>query len=150
MDKIKNLGTDKAYEKNRLFVQAYNSKDKNLVPIQSPTIKQVSQRLIVCLAAKFKDNDNIQLYLRDIMQANVQSTSDMNRDFCIQPLFLLISLLGASSDFIIKVIKLLYGVSKVGIPWFASYHTYNKGTLGMTKSKYDPCLLYRSSTLAIV
>ena len=84
------------------------------------------------------------------MQANVQSTSDLNRDFCIQPLLLLISLLGASSDFIIKVIKPLYGVSKVSIPWFASYHTYNKETLGTTKSKYDPCLLYRSSPLAIV
>ena len=68
VDEIKNPGTDKAYEKSRLVVQAYNDKDKNLVLTQSPTIQRVSQRLIVCLASIFQDNDNIKLYLRDITQ----------------------------------------------------------------------------------
>ena len=39
VDKIKNLGTDKAYEKSRLVVQAYNDQEKDLVLTQSPTIQ---------------------------------------------------------------------------------------------------------------
>ncbi len=84
-DEIMNPGTDKAYEKSRLVVQAYNDKDKNLVLTHSPTIQQVSRRLIVDLAAMFQDNDKIKLSLRDITQAYVQSTSNLNRDFYIQP-----------------------------------------------------------------
>lgn len=62
-DKIKNPGTDKAYEKSRLTVQAYNDKDKDLILTQSLTIQRVSQRFIVCLAAIFQNNKNIKLYL---------------------------------------------------------------------------------------
>ena len=70
MDEIKNPGTDKAFEKSRLVVQAYNDQGKELVLTQSPTIQRVSQRLILCIAAmKLYDDtlyDDIRLYLRDI------------------------------------------------------------------------------------
>ena len=70
VDEIKHAGTDKAYEKSRLVVQAYNDQEKDLVLTQSPTIQRVSQRLIVCLAAMFQDN-NIKLYLQDVTQAYI-------------------------------------------------------------------------------
>ena len=38
VDKIKHFGTDKAFKKLRLVVQAYNNQKKDLVLIQSPTI----------------------------------------------------------------------------------------------------------------
>lgn len=38
VDEIKNVGTDKAFEKSRLVVQAYNDLNKDLVLTQSPTI----------------------------------------------------------------------------------------------------------------
>lgn len=63
VDEIRNPGTDKAYEKSWLIIQAYNNKEKHFILIQSPIIERVSQRLIVCLAAMFQDNDNIKLYL---------------------------------------------------------------------------------------
>ena len=150
VDEMMNPGTDKAYVKSRLVVKADNDKDKNLVLTQSPAIQRVSQRLIVCLAAMFKDNDNIKLYLQDITQAYVQSTFDLNRDFYIRPPPELISLLDASSDWIIKVLKLLYGVPEAGNHWFATYHTHYKEKLGMTESTYDPCLFYRFGPLRIV
>jgi hypothetical protein len=50
VDEIKHLGTDKAFEKSRLVVQAYNDQDKNLILTQSPTIQRVSQRIILALA----------------------------------------------------------------------------------------------------
>ena len=150
VDEVKNAGTDKAYEKSRLVVQAYNDQEKDLVLTQSPTIQRVSQRLIVCLAAMLQDNNNIKLYLRDITQAYVQSTSELNRDFYIQPPLELISLLGAKSDCIVKVMKPLYGVPEAGNHWFAIYHTHHKEKLGMTKSTYDSCLFFRSEPLGIV
>jgi hypothetical protein len=63
VDEIKNKGTDKAFKKSRLVVQAYNDQEKELVLTQSPTIQRVSQRLILCLAAILPQ---AQLYLRDI------------------------------------------------------------------------------------
>lgn len=39
VNKIKNLGIDKAYKKSRLVVQAYNNKNKNLILTQSPIIQ---------------------------------------------------------------------------------------------------------------
>lgn len=38
MDEIKNPGTEKAFEKSRLVVQAYNDADKTFVLTESPTI----------------------------------------------------------------------------------------------------------------
>lgn len=39
VDKIKNLGTDKVYEKSWLFVQTYNNKEKDFVLTQLPIIQ---------------------------------------------------------------------------------------------------------------
>jgi hypothetical protein len=63
VDEVKNQGTDKAYKKSRLVVQAYNNLEKDIVLTQSPTIQRVSQRLVLCLAAIMPDK---KLYLRDI------------------------------------------------------------------------------------
>jgi hypothetical protein len=70
VDEIKNPGTDSAFEKSRLVVQAYNDNEKELVITQSPTIQRVSQRLILCIAT-IKIKDNIHLYLRDISQVYI-------------------------------------------------------------------------------
>ena len=51
IDKIKNKGTNKAFKKSQLIIQAYNDLEKELVLTQSPTIQQVSQWLILCIAA---------------------------------------------------------------------------------------------------
>lgn len=81
VDEVKHPGTDKAYEKSRLVVQAYNDHEKELVLTQSPTIQRISQRLILCIAAMGKHD----LYLRDISQAYVQSATTLNRDFYVRP-----------------------------------------------------------------
>ena len=61
----------------------------------------------------FQDN-NIKLYLQDITQTYVQSTLNLNQEFYIRPPLELISLFGASSDCVLKVIKPLYGVPEAG------------------------------------
>ena len=49
-----------AFEKSRLIVQAYINHGKNEILTQSPTIQQMSQRLILALAAYMSQYD---LYL---------------------------------------------------------------------------------------
>lgn len=44
---IKHEGTERAFEKSRLVVQAYNDQGKSIVLTQSPTIQRLSQRLIL-------------------------------------------------------------------------------------------------------
>ncbi len=51
VDNIKNLYTDKTYEKNRPVVHAYNNSKKNLVLMHSPKISEVNQDIGSCFLA---------------------------------------------------------------------------------------------------
>ena len=144
VDEIKNRGTDKAFEKSRLVVQAYNDHEKNVVLTQSPTIQRVSQRLILCIAAMIQGNGT-HLYLRDISQACVQSLTKLNRDFYIRPPHELGVELGIGKDSILKVVKPLYGVPEAGNHWFTTYHAHHTKELKMNQSTYDPCLLWSNT-----
>jgi hypothetical protein len=146
VDEIKNPGTDKAFEKSRLVVQAYNDQEKELVLTQSPTIQRVSQRLILCIAAIGLHS----LYLRDISQAYVQSTTNLNREFYVRPPRELQSELGIGKDTVLKVLKPLYGVPEAGNHWFKTYHSHHVQQLHMDQSTYDPCLLQSNEPFGIV
>ena len=149
VDEVKNKGTDKAFEKSRLVVQAYNDQEKDIVLTQSPTIQRVSQRLILCIAAMLADDEK-HLFLRDISQAYVQSTTKLNRDFFISAPIELTTRLGITKGSILKVVKPLYGVPEAGNHWFKTYHTHHLNELGMSQSTYDPCLLYRNKPFGVV
>src|SRR5271155_1799902 len=149
VDEIKNPGTDLAFEKSRLVVQAYNDAEKKLVLTQSPTIQRVSQRLILCIAA-MKLRDDMHLYLRDISQAYVQSATNLNREFYVRPPRELENELGIGKDSVLKVLKPLYGVPEAGNHWFKTYHSHHVQQLNMEQSTYDPCLLYSNKPLGIV
>ncbi|KAI1001416.1 hypothetical protein K3495_g6784 [Podosphaera aphanis] len=138
VDEVKFKGTDKAFEKSRLVVQAYNDHGKDFVLTQSPTIQRVSQRLIVCMASCIPDTN---LYLRDISQAYVQSTTKLNRDFYIRPPPELKAELGLEEKVLLKVVKPLYGVPEAGNHWFRTYHNHHTKELFMTQSTFDSCLL---------
>ncbi len=108
VDAVKNSGTEKAFEKSRLVMQAFNDQNKIFVLTQSSIIQRISQRLIICLAVTL----SMKLYLRDITQIYVQSRSILNRDFYVQSFSKLIKLMRISHDCILKMIKSLYDVSK--------------------------------------
>ena len=135
VDEIKNIGTANAFEKSRLVVQAYNDHDKMSILTQSPTIQRMSQRLILALSAI---NPQLSLYLRDITQAYVQSSTSLNRQFYIRPPIEF----GLENGTVMKVIKPLYGVPEAGAHWFNTYHTHHINKLSMMESTYDSCLLY--------
>jgi hypothetical protein len=139
VDEIKNKGTDKAFEKSRLVVQAYNDEEKTAVLTQSPTIQRVSQRILLAIAATFPEYS---VYLRDITQAYTQSTTTLNRDFYITPP----KGVAQWDGFYLKVVKPLYGVPEAGNHWFRTYQKHHIDKLHMTQSTYDPCLLYSTTT----
>jgi Cu2+-containing amine oxidase len=112
VDEVKNKGTSKEFMKSRLVVQAYNDDEKRLVLTQSPTIQRVSQRIILCIAAITQETTR--LYLRDISQAYIQSTTSLNRDFYIKPPRELVAHLNLQEGAILKVIKPLYSVPEAG------------------------------------
>jgi hypothetical protein len=140
VDEIKHPGTDKAFEKSRLVVQAYNDQGKNLVLTQSPTIQRVSQRIILALAPSLQQK-SAALYLRDISQAYVQSNTRLSRDIFIRPP----PEIGLRPGTILQVLKPLYGVPEAGNHWFSTYHRHHINQLQMDQSTYDPCLLHTST-----
>lgn len=139
LDEIKNPITDRAFEKSRLVVQAYNDEGKDMVLTQSPTIQRSSQRIILALTAILQGS-NTGLYLRDISQAYVQSTTYLNRVFFVRPP----PEVKMSPGTIWQVLKPLYGIPEAGNHWFNTYHRHHVEKLSMSPSTYDPCLLSTS------
>jgi hypothetical protein len=78
VNKTKGKATNTPFKKSRLVVQAYNNKGKELILTQSPTIQRASQRVIIAIAPSLAKL-GIKLYLRDITQAYIQSTTMLNR-----------------------------------------------------------------------
>ncbi|EED12274.1 hypothetical protein TSTA_003330 [Talaromyces stipitatus ATCC 10500] len=124
VDEIKNLGTDKAFENHDLLYKCITMK------------KKISQRLLLCLAVCVAGTI---LFIRDVMQVYVQSTTHLIRDFYIYPPPELADALPEGT--ILKVVKPLYGIPESDNHWYRTYHTHHTDKLGMT-STYDPCLLH--------
>ena len=103
INEVKIIGMAVVYKKSRLVVQAYNDHKKETIFTQAPTIQQMSQRLILVLAAI---QPHLNLFLRDITQAYVQSATVLNKKLFIWPpiKFELPNII------VLKVIKPLYGV----------------------------------------
>src|SRR6266536_1129472 len=81
------------------------------------------------------------VYLQDISQAYVQSTTYLNREIfiCLPPE------LGLSKDLLLRVVKPLYRVPEASNHWFQTYHDHHTQELKMTQLTYDPCLLHTST-----
>ena len=139
VDEVKNAGTAAAFEKSRLVVQAYNDEGKNMVSTQALTIQQMSQRFILAFAAIMINSCS--LYLRDITQAYVQSTTSLNQKFYVRPP----QELDFGNGAILKIIKPLYGVPEAGAHWFNTYHKHHTKKLLMAQSTYDSCLLHTNT-----
>lgn len=64
-----------------------------------------------------------------IQQVYIQLSSDVNQDFFIWPLVEKMPLLGASSDYIVKVMKLMNVILEASINLYTTYHPhYNKNS----------------------
>jgi hypothetical protein len=135
---VKGKQTSTPYEKSRLVIQAYNDQGKELILTQSPTIQRASQRLLVAIAPTLLEK-GMSLWLRDITQAYVQSTTFLQRQILAH---LPVEIEGLyPKNTIMVVLKPLYGVPEAGMHWWATYSKHHKEKLSMEPSTYDPCLL---------
>jgi hypothetical protein len=109
--------------------------------MQSPTIQRISQRLILAFTAILL-NAEIGLYLRDIIQAYIQSTTRLNCTFFVQ----LPVEINIEKGTILRVIKPLYSVPEAGNHWFYTYQPYYIEKLDIRQSIFDPCLLHATGS----
>lgn len=139
VNEIKNPGTDKAAQKSRLVVQAYKDDGKTSVLTQSPTIQRVSQRIILLIATCLRNEiEGINLYLRDISEAYVQSTTSLTRKFFVRsPIDIE---LPPGTIWLVK--RPLYGIPEAGNHWHNRYHHHHLQKLNMIPSTFHPCLLH--------
>jgi Reverse transcriptase (RNA-dependent DNA polymerase) len=140
VDTIKNEGAENAYEKSRLVIQAYADDEKHQVLTESPTIQRASFRLLLALAASLRPH-GMNLYVRDITQAYVQSETKLVREFYAKPP----SDLRLPEESILKVVKPLYGIPEAGNHWYKTYRDHHVNRLKMRMSSYDSCLLLTTS-----
>jgi hypothetical protein len=79
------------------------------------------------------------LWLRDITQAYVQSTTFLQRQ--------ILAYLPKEIEHqypkgtIMVVLKPLYGIAEAGMHWWVTYSKHHRERLSMDPSTYDPCLL---------
>lgn len=104
---------DKPYEKSRFIIQGYHDNNKESILIQSLTIQQISQKIILALTPLLIKHHGIFLNLRNIIQAYPQSYSDLFHT-------ILATLSSEITDYypcgtIIRVVKSLYGFAKAGV-----------------------------------
>ena len=133
VDEIRHAGTEKAFEKSRLVIQAYNDQDKRGILTQAPTVQRVSTRILIALAQIF----GLRLCTRDISQAYTQSETPVARDiYAHAP-----PELGLAPHQILKVVRPLYGLPEAGTHWFRTYTNHHMTKLHMQPSTFDPCLL---------
>jgi hypothetical protein len=91
-----------------------------------------------------------QLYLQDISQAYVQSTTNLNREFYMRPPQELSQELGIDRGSVLKVVRPLYSVLEASNHWFKTYHSHHTEQLHTNQSTYNPCLLYSNKPFRIV
>ena len=118
VDQIKHEGTEKAFEKSRLVVQAYNDTGKRSILTQAPTIQRASQRMILSLAMTIP---GLRLYTRDISQAYTQSTTNLARDVFIHAP----EEMDLEPGAVLQVLLPLYGIPEAGTHWFRTYHDHH-------------------------
>ncbi|KAL0943110.1 uncharacterized protein CTRU02_200996 [Colletotrichum truncatum] len=103
--------TTEPYEKSRLVIQGYADDGKKAILTQSPTIQRASQRLILSITPSLL-REGKQLWLRDITQAYVQSSTRLNRTILAYPPKQIQDQYPKGT--IMEVVKPLYGIAEAG------------------------------------
>jgi hypothetical protein len=85
VNEIKHSGTEKAFEKFRLVIQAFNDQNKILVLTQSSIIQRVNQRLIICRRHVFSINEAVfEKYYSDLRSIAINSEQRFLRSIILR------------------------------------------------------------------
>jgi len=124
-------------KKSSLVTQNFRDKGATEIATKSPTVSRMGQRIAIATAAMFPHHKS---YVRDILQAYIQSESNLERMIYIKPP----EEMNLSHNEILLVKKPLYGIPESGLHWFATYQSHHIEKLGMKASKGDVCVLYKT------
>jgi hypothetical protein len=84
------------------------------------------------------------IYLRDVTQAYVQSKTVLQRQIYATPPEQVKEIYG--NDIVLHVIKPLYGLAESGTHWWETYFKHHVNNLNMDTSTFDPCLLISNTS----
>lgn len=140
VDQIKNEGKPTAYEKSRMVVMAFNDRNHGLLT-HAPTVQRSSLKQLLTIAAMDEDLD---LFLRDIIQAYVQSKNTTKRPIFVRPP----SSLNISQGILLRINLPLYGIPEAGVHWFHTYHNHHIKKLRLTPAKHDLCFLFTKNGMS--
>ena len=135
VDELKKVGDD-LRKKSRLIAQNYADEGAATIPTKAPTVQRFSQRIALSIAASIS---HMNTYTRDITQAYIQSQTQLERDVYIKAP----DELGLDEDYVLKVVKPLYGIPESGLHWYLTYLSHHLDTLKMVRAQCDPCVLLR-------
>lgn len=136
---IKNKDTGDEVYKARFVVQGHKDREKDFLVHISSNLKQSSIRLVLSLAAIFGFN----IWSQDITQAYIQSSEKLMRHIYIKPS----KELRLSKDYLLKLLKPLYGLSDSGDSWYSTFTSHLKDDLYdlcMSSCITDPALFFKT------
>jgi hypothetical protein len=136
VDTTKSQDDGSVREKSRLVAQNYRDEHARDIPTKAPTISRMGERLALCFAAMHSSSE---AYVRDVTQAYLQATSDLERSVFLNP----VPEMGLQSDEILRALKPLYGIPESGLHWFLTYSDHHVNALHMTPCAADRCLFFR-------
>ena len=137
VNEMKNIGTSEATPKSRLVATAWNDPDKSQIMTQSPTVQRMSQRGLIAIYPTLRKTKGMDLLIRDISQAYIQSGSPLRRKVYLRPP----KELGLPDWLIWECVLPLYGMAESGNIWFGRYYGHHKNELYCEESTYDPCFM---------
>jgi hypothetical protein len=132
---VKNPGDKEESCKARLVVRGFQDDLKNFLVHQPNTARAVSLRVLLSLSAAL----SFRIWTEDVTQAFVQSTGCLERDVFVVPP----AELGLADDYLLKLLKPLYGLSDAGDYWSRTMYEHHAKALKMTPSVNDNSFFFK-------
>lgn len=124
--------------KSRLCVRAFNDREHGLQTF-SPTVQRMTTRFLYTVAKLL----NWDMYVRDITQAFIQSSTKLRRPIFLRPP----KELNLPPNQVLRVLRPLYGVPESPLHWFVSYTNHHRLCLNMLPLSFDQCMFHTKAKI---
>ncbi len=128
-------GNEGTIEKSSIAAQNYRDARAATIATKSPKVSRLGLRVAAALYASLPSH---KCYLRDISQAYSQAETKLDRPVYLRP----VPEMNVPNGKVLKVLNPLYGIPESRLHWYVTYANHHKDVLGMTATKFDPCILF--------
>lgn len=136
---LKNYKSPDEIAKVRYVAQGFADFLKSMLAHDVTSLRPTSIRLILCIAAVLL----LRLFLHDVMQAYLQAKDKLTRAVYLNPKPEDRHLFGLLTDYLLKLVKPLYGLCDSGDYWNITIDDHLKHDLCMTKAVSDVSLYFK-------